>query len=301
MERAHVPTLYLLCGKIAAGKSTLARRLAARQVTLLISEDHWTSKLFADDLRTIDDYGCYSARLRAAVGPHIVDMLRQGLSIVLDFPANTVRNRNWMRSLIDQTGAAHELYLLDVPDMICKQRLRERNASGEHPFQVSEAEYDLFTSHFVPPQPSEGFNVIVHAVTPAVGIGATAPADHCSVEGPDQICLRRRSGRSRNSKSERTVASYSSPKAKRTASSKSQNVCARRRRQCERVLSSRRPRRRDKPRDFLGCGRHQRRPCVFDSSDDEAGAAAPVRAVKLESSEVLEGGVVWLHDRLQSA
>jgi predicted kinase len=94
MEPAHVPTLYLLCGKIAAGKSTLARRLASRPVTLLVSEDHWTSNLFADDLRTIDDYGRYSARLRAAMGPHIVAILRQGLSIVLDFPANTVGNRN---------------------------------------------------------------------------------------------------------------------------------------------------------------------------------------------------------------
>ena len=171
--------MYLLCRKIAAGKSTLARRLAARPVTLLISEDHWTSNLFADDLRTIYDYGRYSVRLCAARDPHIVDTVRPGLSIVLDFPANTVRNRNWMRSLIDQTGAAHKLHLLDVPDMICKQRLRERIASGEHPFQVSEAEYDLFTSHFVPPQSGEGFNVIVHAVTPAVEIGATAPADHC--------------------------------------------------------------------------------------------------------------------------
>ena len=74
MELAYVPTLYLLCGKIAAGKSTLARRLAARPVTLLISEDHWTSNLFADDLRTIEDYGSYSARLRAAIGPHVVDI-----------------------------------------------------------------------------------------------------------------------------------------------------------------------------------------------------------------------------------
>ncbi|MGC2202933.1 MAG: ATP-binding protein [Stellaceae bacterium] len=162
MESAHVPTLFLLCGKIAAGKSTLARRLAARAATLLISEDHWTSNLFSDDLRTIDDYGRYSARLRAAMRPHIVDILQHGLSIVLDFPANTVSNRNWMRSLITRANVAHELHLLDVPDTICKQRLRERNASGRHPFQVSEAEYDLFTSYFVPPAPSEGFNVIVH-------------------------------------------------------------------------------------------------------------------------------------------
>jgi predicted kinase len=162
MESTHVATLYLICGKIAAGKSTLARRLAARPATLLIIEDHWTSNLFSGDLRTIDDYGRYSARLRAAMGPHIVDILQQDLSIVLDFPANTVSSRNWMRSLITQSGAAHELHLLDIPDTICKQRLRERNAGGEHPFQVSEAEYDLFTSYFVPPGPSEGFNVVVH-------------------------------------------------------------------------------------------------------------------------------------------
>lgn len=71
-------------------------------------------------------------------------------------------NRNWLRSLITQANAAHEIHLLDVPDAICKRRLRERNASGAHPFQVTEAEYDLFTRYFVPPAPGEGFNVIVH-------------------------------------------------------------------------------------------------------------------------------------------
>jgi hypothetical protein len=45
---------------------------------------------------------------------------------------------------------------------ICRQRLRERNSGGEHPFQVSEAEYDQFTSYLVPPGPAEGFNVVVH-------------------------------------------------------------------------------------------------------------------------------------------
>ncbi len=69
-----------------------------------------------------------------------------------------------MRLLIDQSSAAHELHLLDLPDWICKERLRERNEGGEHPFQVSEAEYDLFTSYFVPPGPGEGFNVVVHTL-----------------------------------------------------------------------------------------------------------------------------------------
>ena len=41
-------------------------------------------------------------------------------------------------------------------------------------------------------------------------------------------------------------------------------------------------------------------PSVFDSSDDDAGAPAPVRSMTLESSQVLEGGAVWLRYQLQS-
>jgi predicted kinase len=155
-------TLYLLCGKIAAGKSTLARRLAAHPTTLLISQDHWMSTLFPTENRTIDDFARLSARLRAAMGPHIVDILRQGLSVVLDFPANTVNYRSWMRSLITEAGVAHELHVLDFPDAVCKERLRQRNEDGEHLYQISEATYDLFTSYFVLPTSDEGFNIVVH-------------------------------------------------------------------------------------------------------------------------------------------
>ena len=157
-------TLYLLCGKIGAGKSTLAGQLAARPRTVLISEDHWNATLFPDELRTIDDYVRYSARVRAALGPHVVALLKAGLSVVLDFQANTPAVRRWMRMLIDGAGAAHELHFLDLPDETCLRRLRARNAAGEHPYQVSDADFALFTRHFVPPTPEEGFNVIVHGV-----------------------------------------------------------------------------------------------------------------------------------------
>lgn len=118
--------------------------------------------LFPTENRTIDDFARLSARLRAAMGPHIVDILRQGLSVVLDFPANTVSYRAWMRSLITEAQVAHELHVLDLPDAICKERLRQRNESGKHPYQISEATYDLFTSYFVPPTPNEGFNIVIH-------------------------------------------------------------------------------------------------------------------------------------------
>jgi predicted kinase len=164
MESARVPTLYLLCGKIASGKSTLAGRLAERPTTLLITMDHWMPLLFPTENRTIEDFARLSARLRDAMGPHVVDILRHDLSVVLDFPANTVKWRSWMRSLIDEADVAHELHVLDVPDAICKQRLRQRNAEGEHPYEVNDETYELFMSYFVPPRPDEGFNIVTHTL-----------------------------------------------------------------------------------------------------------------------------------------
>ena len=162
IETPRPATLYLICGKIAAGKSTLARQLAGQPATVLIAMDHWMSALYPIENKTIEDFTQLSARLRAAIGPHIVDILRQGASVVLDFPANTVTWRDWMRSLIAEANAAHELHVLDVADAVCKARLRERNLSGKHPYQVDEATYDQFTGYFVLPTEDEGFNLVMH-------------------------------------------------------------------------------------------------------------------------------------------
>src|SRR5262245_10640124 len=160
METGRPTTLYLLCGRIAAGKSTLARRLAAQPATLLITMDHWMSILFPTENRTIEDFAHLSARLRAAMGPHVVDILRQDLSVVLDFPANTVNWRRWMRSLITEANVAHELHVLDVSDAICKARLRKRNESGEHQYEVDESTFDLFMSYYPHLASDERFDVI---------------------------------------------------------------------------------------------------------------------------------------------
>lgn len=157
------PVLHLLCGKIAAGKSTLAASLATAPATILIAEDEWLSTLYPGEIAALQDYVRCSARLRAVVGPHVAAVLRSGLSVVLDFPENTVAQRNWMRSIVDAAGVRHELHFLDVPDAVCKARLRARNASGEHAFAPSEADFDLFTSYFVPPADEEGFRVVRHS------------------------------------------------------------------------------------------------------------------------------------------
>ena len=41
-------------------------------------------------------------------------------------------------------------------------------------------------------------------------------------------------------------------------------------------------------------------PSVFDSTNAEAGRPAPIEAMTLESSKVLDGGAVWLRYRLRN-
>jgi predicted kinase len=154
-------TLHMLCGKIAAGKSTLAVELGRLPSTVVISEDFWLSRLFGSEMNDVGDYIRCSRRLRDAIGPHVQDLLGMGVSVVLDFPANTPPMRSWMRTLFEAAGADHRLHFLDVPDDVCKLRLRARNAAGTHDFAASDAEFDQISSYFVPPSEAEGFKVIL--------------------------------------------------------------------------------------------------------------------------------------------
>jgi hypothetical protein len=106
--------LHMLCGKIGAGKSTLAKALAAQEASVLISEDAWLDALFGDRMATGADYMQYAAKLRTILAPHVADLLSAGVCVVLDFPANTVDQRAWMRDLVAETGTDHALHVLDV-------------------------------------------------------------------------------------------------------------------------------------------------------------------------------------------
>ncbi|MCW9042642.1 MAG: ATP-binding protein [Pseudopelagicola sp.] len=156
------PTLHMVCGKIAAGKSTLCTALAQAPAHVYLSEDAWLSGLYGEEMTSLQDYVRCAARLRAMMGPHVVALLRDGLSVVLDFQANTKESRAWLRGILDESGAAHVLHVLDVEDAVCLARLRARNASGAHDFAATEAQFRMISNHFVPPAPEEGFTIQRH-------------------------------------------------------------------------------------------------------------------------------------------
>lgn len=166
MESASVstsrPVLHLLCGKIAAGKSTLAHQLAQENGAVIISEDAWLAHLFAEEMQDVADYVRCAGKLRNAMTPHLIALLQRGVSVVLDFPANSLSQRQWMKAVIQSAQAEHQLHFLDVPDALCKSRLHMRNAEGSHDFTATDAQFELISSYFTAPGADEGFNVVVH-------------------------------------------------------------------------------------------------------------------------------------------
>ena len=158
------PKLFFLCGKMAAGKSTLARALAAEQEhAILLVSDEWLGRLYPTEIVDVPAFIEYSSRLNEALTPHICALLGRGLSVVLDFPGNTRRHRAWFRQLLDASGADHELHVIDASDAVCKRQLRARSAGfPEGTRWTTDAEFDAITAYFDPPSPDEGFTIFRH-------------------------------------------------------------------------------------------------------------------------------------------
>lgn len=152
-------TLHLVCGKIAAGKSTLCARLAQAPGTVLISADYWLRRLFGDEMKEAAGYVRVLPKLCAPMGGHVTQLLKLGVDVVFDFPANSTDIRAWMKGIAEAAGAPHILHWIDLSDEICGARLRRRYAGGDH--AASDEEFDLFLPYFQPPEAAEGMNVAV--------------------------------------------------------------------------------------------------------------------------------------------
>jgi predicted kinase len=157
------PKLIFICGKMAAGKSTLARELAERERALLLVQDDWLATLYPGEITGIPEFVQRYSRLQNALTPHICALLSHGISVVLDFAAATKSQRAWFRGLIERAQVVHELHFIDASDALCKRQLRERSAGlpAGTPW-TSEADFEAITAYFQAPSDDEQFNVVRH-------------------------------------------------------------------------------------------------------------------------------------------
>jgi predicted kinase len=154
------PKLHFMCGKAGAGKSTLAKKIASAEKAFLFSEDIFLTRLYGIEMKSFDDYLVFSKRLKNVIEPLVIDLLLAEHSVVLDFPANTMKSREWFRSIFSYANTSHQLHFIDMPDSICLERIAERNINlpeGSH--QLTVEQFNYITSFFESPKSFEGFNI----------------------------------------------------------------------------------------------------------------------------------------------
>ena len=117
-----MPRLFVLAGMPGAGKSTLARRLAAAHEAVHLETDAWLS---AQQLDLLD--APLRRRTERLLWAHAQELLRLGTSVVLDLGAWSRVERERYRRGARALGAAVELHCLDVP---LEERVRRVAARG---------------------------------------------------------------------------------------------------------------------------------------------------------------------------
>ena len=165
MEKRQNGKLLFVCGKMAAGKSTLSKELSSQEDAVLLAQDDMLVALYPGEIVDLRTFVKYSARIQDALAPHICSLLSKGMSVVLDFPANTRKQRAWFRQLLDRAGAEHELHLIVVSEDLCKRQLKQRSQQRELPpgaKWTTDADFDEVTTYFDPPAAEKNFNVIRH-------------------------------------------------------------------------------------------------------------------------------------------
>jgi len=149
-------TLIFFCGKMGAGKSTLARKVAQEKDAVLISEDDLLSKLYAGKITSVKDYKYYSDKLKPVVSDTTQQILKKSINVVLDFPANTESQRQWLCSISDTINAMHTCYFVDRSDEVCIKQLLKRGNPKTDTVEM----FHAITKYFVEPTESENINVV---------------------------------------------------------------------------------------------------------------------------------------------
>ena len=146
-----VARLILTCGLPGAGKTTLARQLASDRSAVRLTKDEW---LWA--LGSTPWHGPTQERIEHELWQLAQEILRLGLSVVLDFGLWTRIERDEMRSVARRIGVRVELHYLDVPADELWRRIDARNSQQPwDSYPIRRADFDGWLPLFQAPDDGE--------------------------------------------------------------------------------------------------------------------------------------------------
>lgn len=157
-------TLTFFCGKMGAGKTTKSKTVSLEKNAVLLCEDDWLEAHYPNQINSFDDFIKFSTLIKPFVKSHVQQILNTGTNVVMDFPANTKKQREWFKQLCNEVECDHELIFLDLSDKQCLSQIAKRKEEQPHRAQFDNEEvFNHVTQYFEAPSVNEGFNIIIEA------------------------------------------------------------------------------------------------------------------------------------------
>ena len=153
------PSLTVMTGLSASGKSTVARGIAHTDRAVVVRTDAVRKQLagvpwhqrhaggLAEGLYTAD----MTARTYRTCLERAGELLAAGWSVVLDGVFGRRAERDAARALARERGAAFRVAWCDAPEAVLRARLRARAAAGRDLSDASEDVLDAQLRHYEPP------------------------------------------------------------------------------------------------------------------------------------------------------
>lgn len=133
-------TVHLLCGFNGAGKTTYARRLAARTPTVRFTLDEWMLRLYPELCFDADGYPARAAVCQELIWETARQILAAGTDVILDWNQwSRARRAHWSARAAD-AGARACLHHIRVPVTTAIARVEARTAArtaGTHPLDAA--------------------------------------------------------------------------------------------------------------------------------------------------------------------
>lgn len=156
MRAEGAPTLFLVVGLPGSGKTVRARELAAEHSALRLTPDEWMISLFGADDRHQTRPGGKRWLLEGRLVALALDLLRLGVSVVVDFGLWSRDERSALRWLAGSVGAGCEVVYLPVDRDVQWSRIQARwDSAPDTSFPMAEEEIDRWMASFEVPDADE--------------------------------------------------------------------------------------------------------------------------------------------------
>jgi len=157
------PTVHLLSGMPASGKSTIAQHLKRKYNAFVFSADEWMLSLYGTDfpVERFQDHGDVVKQTIWSVASSLIR--DHDMDVVLDFSLWSRAERDLFRAKAIEAGARVQLYRVHCPDDVSVRRLAQRNTgrNTKTTFYVSPDTFLAWRQYYEEPTPDEDADFLI--------------------------------------------------------------------------------------------------------------------------------------------